>query len=196
MAGNQHAKIKKREKQRKKRTEAQTKRGSRKVLGMTADRMEQASRWPMWDCWASQNWHEQGAHIYCCFARKHDDGTVAAAFFELDLAERGVVEVGTKAPSSQGEVHAELARLAGDDTPIVGVDPTLVVKLVDTARDFGEKRGHVQPSGLAHARRLFGGVRGSKNKSEILVGEPDPNAPPPKASGGWFAGVKSALGLG
>lgn len=159
--------------------------------------MEQAARWPVWDCWASENWHEQGAHVYCCFARRHDDGQVAAAFFELDLSDKGVVEVATKAPITQGEVHAELAKVAGEELAMLSVDPMLVVKLVDTARDFGEKQGHRQPSNLGKARKIFGGIRGSKAREEIRVGTPDPNAPPPKkASGGWLDGVKGMLGLG
>lgn len=196
MAGNQHRKIKKREKQRKKRTKAQSTRGSRKVMGMTADWMERAGRWPLFDCWASQNWHEQGAHVYCCFARRHDDGTVAAAFFELDLAEKGVLEVSTKAPIAPADVHAELSRLATDDIAIVGVDPTLVVQLVDAAWDLGRDNGHSQPSGLKRARKIFGSTHASKGRHEILTGTPDPNAPKQAESGGLFSGIAKRLGFG
>ena len=195
-SGNQHRQIKKRKKQRQKREKAQASRGSRKVLGMSADRVDRARRWPMWDCWASQNWHEQGAHVYCCFARKHDDGTIAAVFFELDLAERGVLEVATKIPATAAEVHEELAKISGEDVAIVEVDPALVVKLVDAARDHGVKRGHDQPSGLARARRIFGSIHGSRSRHEVLVGEADPNAPRVEPSAGWFSGLKQSLGLG
>ena len=198
MAGNQHRKIKKAEKRRKKRRQAQTSRGSRKVLGMTADRMERARNWPIWDCWASQNWHEQGAHVYCCFARKHDDGTIAAAMFEIDLEEKGVLEVATRTTTNASDIHAELARVSGDDLAMVSVDPTLVVQLVDSARDLGRENGHDQPNGLNHARRLFGSTRASKGRHEILTGKHDPSAPKPDkpSGGGWFDGVKNALGLG
>ena len=196
MAGNQHRKIKKREKQRKKRTAARSTRGSRKVLGMTADWMERAGRWPLFDCWASQNWHEQGAHVYCCFARRHDDGTVAAAFFEIDLAERGILEVSTKAPVAPADVHAELARLASDDHAIMSVDPTLVVQLVDAGWNLGRENGQSQPNGVKRARKIFGSTHASNGRHEILTGHPDPNAPKAAPSGGLFSGIAKRLGLG
>lgn len=196
MSGNQHRQIKKREKQRKKRTEAQERRGSRRVMGLTADRLETARNWPLWDCWASENWHEQGAHVHACFARRHDDGTVAASFFELDLAERGVVEAHSIVPATTDQVLAELSKLGKGETSMVGVDPNLVVKLVDTAQHHGEKQGHAPPSNLSHARRVFGSAAGHRCKEEIRVGKPDPNAPkaPPKT--GWLASIKKSIGLG
>jgi len=196
VAGNDRRQAKKREKKRLKRRKVQSTRGSRKVLGMAADKMEQARRWPMWDCWVSQGWEQQGAQVHCCFARRHDDGRIAAAFFELDLAEKGVLAVAARSPVTAAEVHAELGRRSGEDTALMSCEPTLVVKLVDSARDFGEKQGIDQPSGLKRARRLFGSVSGRKSPHEILVGRPDQEAParPPKE--GWFSGLKRRLGRG
>lgn len=190
----EHRKAKKREKVRKKRTAAQQRRGTRKVLGMTADRIEQTRNWPMATCWASDNWHEQGAQVVVAFCRRHDDGRMAAAYFELDLAERGVVSVHADAPLTEVQVHTELAKHSSEERPLLEVDPMLAVKLVHTARDWGVKQGHDQPSGLQRAARIFGGVRGSKAREEIRTGVPDPNAPPPQpTSDGMFASLKRRL---
>jgi len=190
----EHRKAKKREKVKKRRTAAQQKRGSRRVLGMAADRIEQARRWPMASCWASDNWHEQGAHVHVAFTRRHDDGRMAAAFFELDLADKGVVHVLADAPMTQAEIHGELAKRGHDGRALFEIDPMLAVKLVNTARDWGVKQGHDQHSGLQRAQRLFGGVRGSKAREEVRTGYPDPNAPKaPPASDGMLSGLKKRL---
>ena len=187
----EHRKAKKREKVRKKRSDAQRRRGSRKVLGMAADRIEQARRWPMAGCWASQNWYEQGASVHVAFTRRHDDGRMAAAFFDLDLEARGVTGVTADAPLTTAEIHAELAKRSDQGVAMIEIDPTLAVKLVNTARDWGTKQGHDQPSGLQRAQRLFGGIRGSKAREEILTGSPDPNAPkPPPRSEGLLSSLK------
>jgi hypothetical protein len=196
LAGNDHRKEKKREKKRTKRRSAQSKRGSRKVLGMAADKMERARRWPMWDCWVSQGWDEQGATVHCCFARRHDDGRIAAAFFELDLLENGVLSVTARSPVTPSEVHAELGRRGGEDAALMSCEPALVVKPVESARDHGDSRGHRQPSGLKRARRLFGSITGRKSPYDVVVGVPDPNAPAKAKKEGWFAGLKNRLGRG
>ena len=191
---NEHRAVKKREKKRQKRRDAQEKRGSRKVLGMAADRIEQAQRWPMSDCWASDNWHEQGATVNVCFTRRHEDGRMAAALFTIDLAEKGVIQVTADAPLTLADIHSQLAKRGADGNAMLEVEPSLVVKLVDTGRDFGVKQGHVQPSGLKRARKLFAGIRGSKSSYDIATGPYDPSKPkvaPP--SEGLLTGLKKRL---
>ena len=191
-----HRQAKKREKVRKKRQAAQATRGSRKVLGMNSDKVEVAARWPVWECYASDNWHEQGAHVHACFTRRHDDGTIAAAFFELDLEQRGVLEVVARGQATPSEVNAGLARRSAEERAMVVVDSDLVVKLVETAAALGEANGHPQPDNLARASKLFGSVSSSRCKQEILTGPPGSQPPKSSATGGWFSGLKRSLGLG
>jgi hypothetical protein len=189
-----HRAAKKRQKQRKKRQSAQDQRGSRKVLGMASDRIEQAQRWPMSDCWASDNWHEQGATVEVCFTRRHEDGRMAAAFFTIDLADKGVVQVSADAPLTLTDIHGKLAKRGANGHAMLEVEPSLVVKLVDTGRDFGVKQGHVQPSGLKRARKLFAGIRGGKCPHDITTGPYDPNAPKASPrSRGLFEGLKKRI---
>lgn len=192
----EHRRAKKAEKTKKKRSKAQGSRGSRRVVGMSADAIRRASRWPVWECWISQNWRDVDGPVHACFSRQHDDGRVAASFFEVDLLTRGVVEARGKAGVEPVQVHQELARRSTEEAPMMSVDPALVVKLVSTAADYGRKQGHEQPSNLSHASGLFGDIRGSRCREDIPVGGPDA-APVAASSGeGWFASVKRSLGFG
>lgn len=163
---------------------------------MSADALRRASRWPVWECWVSQNWRDVEGTVHACFSRRHDDGSVAASFFEVDLDSRGVLEARGKAGVEPVQVHQELARRSTEDAPMIAVDPALVVKLVSVASDHGRRGGHEQPSNLPHATRLFGDIRANRCREDIPVGGQASDSPRPDKGEGWFASVKRSLGLG
>ena len=192
----EHRAAKKREKTRLKRKKIQTSRGSRNVMGASADAVRQSGGWPMWEAWASEDWYERGAHAHVCFSRKHDDGRIAAAFFELDLAERGVVDATARTDATVQAVRIELGRRSEDGKAMVEVEPDLVVKLVDSARAWGEKQGHTVPSGFQRARGVFGSASGRHCDHDIRCGSHDPEeAPAASQKAGWFSKLKRAVGL-
>lgn len=184
MAKNDRRNQKRREKQKKKRAEARKVRGSRAPVEPAPGRPREsglagAERWPVGECYLSENWFEQGAHLHAGFVRTAEDGRRAAAFYEIDLESRGVVEVLARGGVSEGGVQGEMARRSEEaDHSMMVVDPDLVAKVVFTAVELGRTNGHADVDGLGPALRLFGGLDGSDTAAAILTGTPPP--PPPK----------------
>lgn len=185
-------KAKKREKQRKKRDDARRARGSRRPPGAKAD-VSDAVDWPVGDAWVGEGWHERGARVDALFTRRHADGRVAVAAFELDLAERGVLAVQTVGGASEAAVQGELVRRSSDDRAMVAAEPGLVVRLVRAAAEHGASGGFEPPKGYDAAVALFGDVRPSGD--EILCGTEEAPAQPERA-GGFLASLKRRLGFG
>lgn len=187
--------AKKREKDRKRREAARKSRGSRKPAGVAGADLTDALAWPVGECWVGQNWHARGARLDALFTRAHSDGRVAVAIFELDLEDRGVVDVKTANPVSVGQVQGELIRRSSEESAMVSADPARVVRLVRAAERWGLSRAHPLPVGYAEATRIFGDVRESED--EILTGSdasgPDGAAAAPE---GLMAALKRRLGLG
>lgn len=184
MANDERRAQKKREKQKKKRDEARATRGSRKPPPSAAAPprdagLDGAERWPVGECYLSENWHEHGAHVHAAFVRNHSDGRLAAAFFEVDLREAGVIEVLARGGVSLGGVQGEMARrseLAGH--AMLVAEPALVAKVVRTGLAWGRSRGRPDPDGLDEALGLLGELDGSDAPEAILTGDPPP--PPEK----------------
>ena len=185
------------ERNRKKRDQARASRGSRKVLGASvgsAD-IEEAVFWPVGECYVSSNWYERGAHVHAGFTRVHEDGRHAAAFFEVDLADAGVIACVAKAGLAEANVQGELVRRSSEDRPMLVIEPELVVKLVEAGAAWGAKRGSKLPPAYDKGQRLFGDVRGADSPHEILCGTEDDPAADPVVEAGMFAAFKRRLGL-
>lgn len=189
----QSRKKKKAEKRKKLRAEVRATRGSRAAPGGSARvNMDTALRWPTGECYLSENWHEQGAHVAAIFTRRSRSGRVVAAVFDVDLAEQGVIQAGIRGGLSDVDVHAELARLSGEGTAMMARDSALVAKLVTEAWAFADGKGREQAHNYAKVARIFGDVDLSEASEVILVGTEPP--PPEKKSIG--ARLKSLVGRG
>lgn len=172
----------KREKAKKKRDSARRSRGSRHAPpspdaaggGLSA---EACASWPVSECYLSQNWHEHGPRLQAVFTRAASDGRVAAAFFELDLAEEGVVDVLFRAPVSEQGVLGEVARRSESLGEPLQVDDALRVrKAVEAARELGG-----DPPGLADALALFGDLDPRACSDTFLIGHAPEPAPKKKS---------------
>lgn len=187
---------KKLEKQRKKREDAQRSRGSRKPVGTRGTvALDEAVDWPVSECWIGEPWHETGARVHAVFTRRHDDGRVAIAAFEVDLADQGVIEARATAGVSEGAVQGEVARRS-EEHAMVEASPSLVVTLVDAARRHGSSRGHAQPADLDRVTILFGDIEADDARHGIRCGSPDAPEEAPPARPGILATLKRRLGLG
>ncbi len=190
--------AKARQKQKRKRQTARKTRGSRVPAGVhseSLDAMGEASRWPLGECYLSEDWYERGATLHAAFVRGHADGRSAAAFFEVDLAERGVVRATSASGVQLAAIQGELVRMSEDGRSMVNVPAARVVKLVRAAEAWASARGHGAPDGLQRASTLFGEVSSADCDDEFLFGtEAEPSTPPP-AEGGLLAGIKRRLGL-
>ncbi len=178
---------KKREKARKKREKARKNRGSRKPppgspgAAKSVDRgLKGADAWPVGECYLSEHWHEHGARaVHAGFVREADDGRRAAAFFEIDLRERGLIEVLARGGVSEAAIQGEMARRSEEtDHAMLVADPELVVKVVRAAAELNDVLESPLPDGADEAMALFGDIDGSGAPQAILTGEPPP--PPPK----------------
>ena len=58
-------------------------RGRRKRVA-SAD-LGEMSRWPLSTCYIGASWHERGCHVRAVLTRYHEQGRLAAAYFEVDL---------------------------------------------------------------------------------------------------------------
>jgi hypothetical protein len=193
----EHRQAKKAERIRKKRDKARQSRGSRKVAGLNpgSASLEEAKSWPVGECYLSSNWHERGAHVHAGFTRIHEDGRRAAAFFKVDLADKGVVGCVARAGLSEANIQGELGRRSSDEQSMMVIEPELVVKLVEAAADWGTSRGGSLPPAYANGVKLFGTVKGADSPHEIRCGTEDDPAPAPPAAEGMFGAFKRRLGL-
>lgn len=153
---------------------------------------DQAARWPLSECYATGNWHEQGAHVHVVVSRRREDGRIAASFFEIDLAARGVVECKVSTSLNDAMLMSELGRLtdeAGDSAAasMVTVEAGLAARIVITGRDHGLATGHPAPRGLDDALALLDGI--TPVDTEVSTGTPA--AAPEKKKGGLFGWVSS-----
>jgi len=193
----EHRQAKKSERKRKKRDSARESRGSRRVVGAKTGSasVEEAATWPVGECYVSSNWHERGAHVHAGFTRTHADGRRAAAFFEIDLAERGVIGCAAKMGLAEASIQGELVRRSSDEKPMLAIEPELVVKLVKAGAAWGAQRGGSLPPAYEKGLRLFGTVDGATCPHEIRCGTEEDPAPAPAPTGGMFASFKRRLGL-
>lgn len=169
----------KREKNKKKRESRQQERRleSRDARGG----LTTAVGWEVGTCYLSQNWHEQGAHVWACFTRTHPSGRSAVVLCEVDLAERGVMD--TKVDILPSEAHVQ-GILADHSEPhaMLETAPELVVKVILEGEAHGRRAGHTPPRALDKARPLFQGVDPDGSEHGLLLGtEP----PPPEKKGLW-----------
>ncbi|MCB9760222.1 MAG: hypothetical protein H6739_10340 [Alphaproteobacteria bacterium] len=189
----QHRKQKKREKDKVKSEHRKRARATRKQqqARLRNTTLQEAAGWDLADAYVSEDWHAQGPRVWAVFARQHSSGSMAAAIFDVDLRERGVVSAELRVGIPEGELHMELARLSQTKAMMI-VEAGLVVKVVKEGLAHGESRGVAQPEEAAEAMTLFAGVEPSYQ--DVLVGAEPP--PPPEPEGGLFSSIKRKLGLG
>ena len=177
---------KKRAKQKKSREAAQARRRGQSSKG--AGGFSAAADWPLGECYASATWYEQGAHVIAAFTRTHPSGRTAVAWFEVDLAERGVVGVHTGVVPQAEQALGFIGQYTSDEEPVLESTPELVAKLVLAAAAHGRAGGHAQPSDLAEATSLFRGVDPEGCTHDILVGPKPPPPPKKKTLFAWLFG--------
>ena len=161
--------------------------------------MDQVLSWSEGECYLSQDWHEQGAHIWAIFTRRHPSGRCAAAMFELDLAEEGVQEVELLLGVAEDQLMMRLANLS-QKHPLVVTGGEMVVHAVRTAESWSKAQEYELPEGFAEAVRLFGDFKLPPGMPDFKVGREAGDAkrlqPPvePQAEGIWGR-VKKRLGF-
>ncbi len=157
---------------------------------------KRASEWPISESWVSANWHEKGGIVHGALTRTHPSGKTAAALFEVDLADRGVVSVKKFTDAHPAEVQQELVRRSSDAAQMHVTEPELIAKLVRDARAYGEKRGHEQPKGIGDAMSLFPDVDPEMCPHTFLTGDPlDDEVTDEIAKGGLWSSFKRRVGL-
>ena len=172
----QHRQQKKNEKRKKARSAARRERGSRFVAAPGAS-VKGAESWPVGECYLSAHWPEQGALVHAVFVRQHSDGRAVAAFFEVDLAERGITEAATHGPHSAGQIQTLLADRYQE--PMLVVPAELIVKVVHTGATLSEPTSSFQ-----EVSALLGDTPES---DEVLYTGPAPEEKPKKKSlFGWL----------
>ena len=178
------------EKKKKSREDARTTRGSRPGPGGAPVDPGVALRWPVGECYLSDNWPDQGARVAAVFTRRSRGGRVAIALFDVDLAEEGVVAADLRA-GSDFDLQSIVSRLSIDGRSMVVREPSLVVKLVRAGAEHGRSLGHAPHGAYARCSRVFGDVDPAKASDEIKVGtEPSANPPPKPAGEGLFARLR------
>lgn len=173
---------KKREKTRKRREARQKERRqeSRDARGGLA----QAVEWDVGTCYLSQNWHEQGAHVWACFVRTHHSGRCAVVLCEVDLRKRGVLDCRVDILPSAEHVQGVLTKYS-EPHAMLETGPELVVKVIVEGAEHGRKAGHSPPKALQKGLPLFAGVDPANSEHDLLLGD----EPPPEEKTSWWKRV-------
>jgi hypothetical protein len=158
--------------------------------GLTVD---QVAGWPTGDCYISESWHEQGPYVKAILSRTRDDGRVAAALFEIDLAERGVISAELHLDWTLGHLQQALAQTSQEEA-MVTCEPELIARAVEEGAEWGRERGHQQAAGLERARELLGDLDPAASTHNLLLGT-EPKAGKKAKSEGLFASLKKRLGV-
>jgi hypothetical protein len=177
---------KKAQKHKEKRAEAKERRAVKVGSG------KNVADWPLGEAWIGSNWPEQGARVHAALTRRHASGRVAAAIFDVDLKDRGVVDVKILKDVHPAELAQALSQRSTESTPLHVTEPALVAKLVREGAAHGELGGHPQPD-VDEALGLFPDVNPKAATQAILVGDTPP--PPPPKEGLWTS-LKRRIGLG
>lgn len=186
-ADRQKRRAKKLARQKKKRARASRPGGDVGPVLQRTDGSE-GRTWSVGECFVSEDWHEQGARVHAVVSREKG-GRAVAAFFEIDLAERGVIDVRTLGGLTPDHVRGECGRISEETgDALVTCAPALVAHIVHAARAFGAERGHAQPSGLPGALALLGGIDPEDTPFEVELGRPDSDDD--DAGDGWFSSLK------
>ena len=173
---------KKREKQRLRREAKQKER--RELAKGSRGGLSTAVRWPVGTCYLSQNWHEQGAHVHACFVRTHASGRCAVVLAEVDLAERGILDLRADVVPSEDHVRGLLVDRS-EPNAMLETAPELVVKVILEGEAHGRTGGHTPPRTIEKARPLWADVDTDATHHEVLVGTEPPE--PAKKEGGWLS---------
>ena len=183
MAGKRNQREqKKREKQRKRRTAKQKeRRDANRGAGGTLDA---ALRWPVGICYLSQNWHEQGAHVFAAFVRTHGSGKSAVVLCEVDLGTRGIIDCKHAIVPSEAHVQGLMAEHS-EEHAMLETSAELVVKVLIEGEAHGRKSGHSPPRSIEKARPLWADVDPEDSPHDLLLGEAPPQAE--KKGGGWLS---------
>ncbi len=147
---------------------------SRNRKGSSGAVARAARKWPVGECWISQSWSEPGSRIQAVFTRAHATGRAAAAMFELDLDQRGLIATSVLLDGDPRRIQAHLVAVSDEDHGMMQVDAELLVKIVRTAGRIASANGTSLPGDWATALQLFGDIRGDTPVEVIAEAEPEP----------------------
>ncbi len=182
---------KKREKYKQKREVAQRKRREAVTTKPAEELAAGAMRWPLGAAWITAGWYERGAHVHVAISRRRADGNLAAGFYEVDLAERGLLRARIASGYTEERILAEVGKHADEEQGMIEADPVLAAKVVLEGLRFGEAQGHPRPPGADKALALLDDIDISTFREEIRTGR---DVPPAPRSGPWGAFVRWLFG--
>lgn len=135
--------------------------------------------WPVDACYASDNWHEQGAEVDVLIGRVSEAGQAIAGTFRVDLRSEGVREGTLRGGLRSDQLSGVAAALSEQgDHAMVDLTPVQAAAIVRAAEALG-----VHPDARP-ALAILDGIAGEA-PIEVLTGEPQaPRAPKPE---GWFS---------
>ncbi|MBN2798119.1 MAG: hypothetical protein JXX28_03160 [Deltaproteobacteria bacterium] len=183
-------KAKKRARQKKTRQAAQASRGSRPgTSGPTKVRLDVVRAWPVWECYLSENWHEQGATVHAIITRRSGQGALAVATVQADLGVRGVVEHNLVGGLQEADLNRAVMAMSAEGVGMVMREPELVAKVLTTAAAYGVEMGFELPKGWERVVRFIDDIDVSAASDEILTGIPGA----PEVKPGMLAGLRQRL---
>jgi hypothetical protein len=182
------------EKQKKTRAKAKASRAAQQ--GKPKVSTAKSARWPVRESLIGENWYEWGATVHTVLVRQHDDGTAAALFVEVDLADRGVIAAEVVVGIQAGDLQERIAARS-EPRALIYTEPEHVAQLIRQGARFGERNGHPLPAGYADVDSLLGPIDGDESVHELHFGEEgeDDDTEELPGSGGLVDRFRSWLGL-
>lgn len=180
------------QKQKKSRAKAQKARANQQRSATPS--ATKAARWPLGDCLISENWYDWGATVHAVLVRQHTDGTAAALFVEVDLANKGLVLAEAIVPIHPATLQQKIAERS-EARALIFTEPAHIAQLVHEAVAFNQRHGHPLPAGLGEVEGLLGSLDPDDSPHELRFGEEgedDDTEEVPRMSlldrvRGWFA---------
>ncbi len=156
------------QKQRRESAQVSRRRRTAKASGPRGD----ASGWPVHEAWISEDWYEWEAKISGMITRKHADGTLAYAVFDVDLADEGLTACKTESGLAEGNVIQAIVDRSQTKAMMLTA-PANIARLVQDALDWRRRRTLPDPKGLAEALEYLDDVDAEDARSDFLFGRED-----------------------
>ena len=167
-------------------------RSSRKGTSKAKVSIKTTRSWTLGECYVSSGWHKRNAQVKAIISRRSAEGRVAAVTFELDLAQKGLINIETRTDLDDDRLQGILARHSTEEKPLLSVEAAVAATIVRQAAEWGVEQGHQPPVGWTRAVDILDDIPNSDEVDLLLGPEVEEQT---KKDGGIWTSMKRTLGL-
>jgi len=145
--------------------------GAKKGLVRKAQKLARADKWPLRECLINASWREAQMAVIVV-SRNRPDGSIAGAMCLVDMGCMGVKEAQVGLGMGWG-VYSKMRRVVEDlkHGETIDCPPELALKIILTAKAYGEELGFVQAEETPLVLALLKNVDASSCSEDVEVGK-------------------------